>query len=432
MGEEEPARRFRRPDPGPPSRRLPVIIDAPPPGGGPRFTLGTRNRLLAVLSLIVAAALFGFVSCRGDSLRKDAAPPPASDSEAGPDLAPQGRGPDLPGDVTGTGQALQVAAGAPPGGDGSLATPFGSVQAALDVAKPGDAVRVGPGTYPGTVRSVRAGTEDRPIWVIGDRARIVPPPSGAPESSDAEKEEDSEEVASPGRLVVISHDRLVLDGLDISGGDINLFIFKSNYSRILRNNIHDAEGECVRMKYFSSHNEIAFNRIDRCGLTGFNASKRKKNGEGIYIGTAPEQRKKKNPTSDPDQSNQNHVHDNTLSPRAECVDVKEAARDNVVERNTCRGGLDPDGAGFSSRGIGTVFADNTSSDHVGAGIRLGGDKESDGLRNVVRGNRLLNNKGYGVKIEREPQEAICGNIVEGNGDGPSSEDDLDPTSPCPT
>lgn len=421
----------RRERSGPPSSQLPAIVDAPPPpGGGPHPTGGKRNRLIAVGLLLLAAALFVFVSCRGDGARKSASPDPNPGSTS--ELVPEGRGPDVPGDVAGTGRAIHVAANAAPGGDGSIGAPLPTIQAALDLAKPGEAIRVGPGTYPGTVRSVRPGTAERPIWLVGDRAKIVPPTKGGDSDSDSDEESEEEsEVANPGRLVVIAHDRVVLDGFEISGGDINLFVFKANYVRILRNNIHDAKGECVRVKYFSSYNEIANNRIDRCGLTGFDVSEDEKNGEGIYIGTAPEQRKKKNPTKDPDQSNQNHVHDNTINSPAECVDIKEAARGNLVERNTCRGGRDPDGAGFSSRGIGTVFRDNSSTDNVGAGIRLGGDEESDGIDSIVRDNRLLNNGGYGVKIEREPQEAICGNVVEDNRDGPAREDDPDPTRPCP-
>ena len=42
------------------------------------------------------------------------------------------------------------------------------------------------------------------------------------------------------------------------------------------------------------------------------------------------------------------VHDNVIRTRAECVDLKEGSELNVVERNTCSGGLDPDGSGLDS------------------------------------------------------------------------------------
>ena len=45
----------------------------------------------------------------------------------------------------------------------------------------------------------------------------------------------------------------------------------------------------------------------------------------------------------------------------ECVDVKEWARGNLVERNRCSGSDDPDGAGFSSRGDHTTVRANLST-----------------------------------------------------------------------
>jgi hypothetical protein len=100
-----------------------------------------------------------------------------------------------------------------------------------------------------------------------------------------------------------------------------------------------------------------------------------------------------------------------------------------VENNVCSGGKDPDGAGFSARGNGNVFRANTSSGNKGAGIRLGGDGDDDGLDNVVVGNRFVGNEGYGVKIRREPQRQICGNEVADN-DESASDTGADPTKPC--
>jgi hypothetical protein len=62
---------------------------------------------------------------------------------------------------------------------------------------------------------------------------------------------------------------------------------------------------------------------------------------------------------------------------------------------------------------------------------MGGDTESDGVGTIVRDNRLTDNEGYGLKIMTRPQGPICGNVVEGNGDGATNVDDIDPTHPCP-
>jgi Right handed beta helix region len=94
--------------------------------------------------------------------------------------------------------------------------------------------------------------------------------------------------------------------------------------------------------------------------------------------------------------------------------VKEAASRNRVEHNRCAGSDDPDGAGFSSRGDRTTFRANISTRHAGAGIRLGGDRPTQGLHNTVVGNILADNAGYGLKVLRSPQGRIAANTFARN------------------
>jgi hypothetical protein len=96
--------------------------------------------------------------------------------------------------------------------------------------------------------------------------------------------------------------------------------------------------------------------------------------------------------------------DNVITPKAECVDIKEAASFNTVEDNQCSGSRDPDGAGFSSRGEHNAFIGNVSTGNRGDGIRLGGDGKTQGLHNDVIGNTLSDNRGFGLDVERSPRE----------------------------
>ena len=277
------------------------------------------------------------------------------------------------------------------------------------MAEAGHTISVGAGTYSGTVTTVRPGTSTAPIIIRGQDARITG--------------------TGTGRLINIHHSYITLEGFDISNADKGIWVQQAQGVRIINNTVHDLGGECIRLKYFASSNEVAGNRIGPCGLVGFNLSTGSKNGEGIYIGTAPEQLDR-NPTPEPDQSNSNSIHDNQVTVPAECVDIKEASTGNVVSNNTCSGSKDPDGAGFGSRGNGNFFRGNTASGGDGAGVRLGGDTETDGIDNTVEGNTLTNNAGYGVKVMRLPQRSICGNTVEGNGKGATTEGAPDPTAPC--
>jgi hypothetical protein len=343
-------------------------------------------------------------------------------STSGPDSATPGgtAGARLPAPDTGSreragarlgaavpgGRTWHVSADGATGADGSTDRPFGSIELAVAEARAGDTVMVGPGTYPG-FSTARSGRPNAPVRIVGSAAVI---------RGDGD-----------GRLVEVNHDHVTIEGFEIARADILVWVFQATGVRIVNNVLRDAAGECVRVKYFSSGNEVAGNRIERCGRD-FDAADHEKNGEGVYIGTSPEQ-VHRNPTEEPDASNNNWVHDNVVTSPAECVDIKEGASANLVESNVCSGGKDPDGAGFSARGNGNVFRANTSTDNKGAGIRLGGDNDGDGVDNVVVGNRFVGNAGYGVKIQREPQRQICGNEVADN-DEKVTNAGLDPTHPC--
>lgn len=304
-------------------------------------------------------------------------------------------------------RVLHVVASSGPG-NGSPQQPFGRIDHAVAAAQPGDVVLVHRGTYRTPFTTQRDGRADAPIRIISGGARLVGDKSG--------------------RMVQILHDHVTLERFEISDDDILIWVQGAAGVQILNNTLRDAQGECVRIKYFSRYTEVAGNRITGCGQRGFSLADRRKNGEGIYIGTAPEQRHR-NPTDEPDASNSNYVHDNVIRTRAECVDVKESAANNLVTRNHCSGSQDPDGAGFSSRGRFTIFRENVAIGNAGAGIRLGGDAADDGIQSLVLRNQLLANKGYGVKVQREPQRQICGNTVDANQAG-ATNGRTDPEDPC--
>ena len=55
-------------------------------------------------------------------------------------------------------------------GNGTASSPFGAVQTAIDVAQPGDTVRVRTGTYKESIRTVRSGAAKAPITIRSDDA----------------------------------------------------------------------------------------------------------------------------------------------------------------------------------------------------------------------------------------------------------------------
>jgi hypothetical protein len=85
-------------------------------------------------------------------------------------------------------------------GTGTTAAPFGSIQAALQAAQPGDTITVQPGTYNELLTSVRDGHADGPITIRAAEGR------------------GSVVVARTGQVASIRHAHLVVDGLVFDGG----------------------------------------------------------------------------------------------------------------------------------------------------------------------------------------------------------------------
>src|SRR3989344_5104949 len=312
-------------------------------------------------------------------------------------------------------------------------SPVESIQKAIDNAQPGETIKLLPGVYNQDFVSKRSGTAEKPITITGSKDVVV-------------------KGGGKARVIEINHDHIILskftvDGLHGDSGRVEGYRDKLIYVlgksarkgvtglKILSMNIKNAGGECVRLRYFAQNNEIAYNSINRCGIVDFEFKGGGKNGEGIYIGTAPEQLKDgKNPTSDIDESNNNWIHHNNIDTEGnECVDIKEGSSQNIVEYNNCTGQKDKESAGLDSRGNKNIFRYNEVYGNLGAGIRLGGDEDSDGINNDVYGNIIRNNSAGGVKFQRSPQGKVCDNKMEGNsgGDAVGSEaEEFNPTKSC--
>ncbi|WP_414473413.1 hypothetical protein [Microvirga sp. M2] len=324
---------------------------------------------------------------------------------------------------------------APSGGmaaTGSRSDPLQSIQAALERAMPGDTIVLAPGRYFQDIRTVRNGQPGHPIVVTGGRGAIL---SGA----------------GANRIVQINHDYIELHGFTIDGRHSaaegkNSYRDKLIYAigsqpgdgvtglRIVHMNLRNAGGECVRLRYYAQRNEIANSTIENCGIHDFVYKEGGKNGEGVYIGTAPEQLGQRGaPDASIDRSDANWIHHNTFNTRGnECVDIKEGSSGNIVEHNRCTGQRDRKSAGLDSRGSGNTFRYNDVYGNRGAGIRFGGDRSGDGIGNNAYSNTLRDNEVGSLKIQRGPQGRICGNAVSGKSTGlrGARGEAIDPRRPC--
>lgn len=313
-----------------------------------------------------------------------------------------------------------VSANGEDGGSGiSADKPWRTIQKAVDIAEPGDVINLSEGEYFQDVVTRRNGTAQAPIVVTGPQTAVMRGGGNA-------------------RVIEVNHNYIsfvgfTVDGLHGSSDSKSGYRDKLVYilgkgarsgvvgTKVFNLTLRDAGGECLRLRYFAQGNEIAYNTFFNCGRYDFAFKGGGKNGEGVYVGTAPEQVEDgKNPTTDPDQSNNNWIHHNKFDTQGnECVDIKEAASGNIVEYNSCTGQKDKNSGGMDSRGDGNIFRYNEIFGNRGAGVRLGGDDKTAGINNDVYGNTVRDNAVGGIKIQRYPQGKICGNKMEGNAQGNS-------------
>ena len=293
------------------------------------------------------------------------------------------------------------------------------IQKAVDIASPGDTIELLPGEYYQDVVTKKDGLKDQPITIRGPKTAVI-------------------KGAGKPRIFEINHSYITLDGFTVDGHfkeadekssyrDKLIYIIGIIPEKVMTNikivnlDLKNAGGECVRLRYLIQNSEIAYNSILACGISDFEFNDGGKNGEGVYIGTAPEQLKDgKNPTAKIDRSNNNWVHHNQFNTQGnECVDIKEGSSFNLIENNRCTGQKDINSGGMDSRGNDNIFRYNEIYDNLGAGVRLGGDNKKDGINNQVYGNKIINNQSGGISFQRMPQGQICGNEMQDNAKGNS-------------
>jgi len=318
-------------------------------------------------------------------------------------------------------------------GTGAATAPFRTINRALAAAGPGETVVLRPGTYDEHVVTVRPG-----VTITGPRDAVL---RGAPTS---------------GRVLEVRHDDTTLHGFTIDGAvcaelvedcfrDKGIYVQSTvphdgvSGTRILGMRVANLGGECIRLKYLATRNLVADNEIGPCGIHDFAIPNpgQGQNGEGVYIGTAPEQLDR-NPTPEPDASDANEVRGNTIDTRgAECVDIKEGARGNVVEHNTCTGQQPRNGGSgaMDARGPANAFRHNVIQHNAAAGVRIGGDRPGDAVGTHVEHNVITDNAGGGIKVQDPgPHGRICGNLVRDNAGGAAVGAHAatigDPTAPC--
>ena len=274
---------------------------------------------------------------------------------------------------------------------GSVDKPLKTLQKALDLAQPGTTIKLADGVYPDVAVTKQPGTALTPI--------IIEPVAGAHPIFDSNN--------FNGVTLLIGHSYYVVRGLEIRNTKVGARIEYATGVIFENNKIHDTGNEGMKLHFLSSHNIIRNNTIYNTGLYG--------NGEGIYVGTAPEQRLRY--LGQPDVNTYNLITGN------EGVDVKEDCSFNTVSDNIVHEAWDANSGGIDVRGDANYFYNNQSYNGAGAGFRAGGDITDSpiygagyhyGKDNVFRNNVSYNNALHGYKFMWGPQDANGSNTSSGD------------------
>src|SRR5699024_4587958 len=164
-----------------------------------------------------------------------------------------------------------------------------SLRTALGSARPGDVIRLAPGTYEGEFTARAAGTADAPITLCGDRDAVLD--GGEPDAGYTL------------HLDGASHWHLL--GFSLTGGQKGLMLDGTEHSVIEGLSVTDTGDEAIHLRTHSSHLPVVGNHVSGTGL------RKPKFGEGIYIGSA-ESNWEELTGGEPDASDDNLIEDNRI------------------------------------------------------------------------------------------------------------------------
>ena len=323
--------------------------------------------------------------------------------------------------------------------------PGQSIQAAIELAQPGDTIELKDGEHTEDVVTVRDGEPDKRITITGSREAVL------------------KGTGKEGRLFQVHHDYITVNGITLDGKigpgdkeehfvDKGLYAHGNRQTRVIKKygqefrsaidglivsnlKIINFGGECVRLRDHVTSAEMFGCHIQNCGVWDFVFGNMESvNGESIYIGTSQNQwMDGKNYVDGPDECKYIHVHHNVLLSEANELDVKESSSHILVEHNVCSTQKDPNSACLDSRSDKVIFRYNEVHGNEGAGVRIGGHTHEGhvyGQEVEVYGNIFSDNAQGAIKVQTGENthkmcENTCRNGCEIGGSAADSYQDIE-------
>jgi hypothetical protein len=203
--------------------------------------------------------------------------------------------------------------------------------AALAAARPGQTIRLAPGTYAGAFLARAAGTATAPITVTGPATAILTNPESSGTNPGCSMPADGFDPGYGFWLYGAPYWRLT--GFTVAGAKKGIIIDASPHVTVDGVYVHDIGDEGVHFRRSSADGIIQNSRIEDTGRA------QPEYGEGVYLGSANSNWSCYGDTDGIDASDRVQVLNNRVGPNvaAEHVDVKEGTVGGVIRGNTWNG-----------------------------------------------------------------------------------------------
>ncbi|WP_301130436.1 right-handed parallel beta-helix repeat-containing protein [Streptomyces cacaoi] len=269
---------------------------------------------------------------------------------------------------------------------------------ALASASPGDTVQLADGTYSGTFRTTRAGTESEPVTLTGSADAVLKASGGY-------------------GLHLDGAGHWNLRGFTVTGGQKGIVMDGADGVHIEGVTVHDLDMEAVHWRNSSSDGSIRDSTIRDTGHDGRGM------GEGVYVGSAG------GTGDDGDRSDNILIADNTLGPGigGENIDIKEGTTGARITGNTFDGsgltGANYDDSWVDIKGNDVLVENNTGKNTTNNGYETHSQEDGWGCGTVFRGNHsdlrgATGDGRYAINVTHYdadscPVTVAAGNTVEG-------------------
>ncbi|MGW4945195.1 cellulose binding domain-containing protein [Actinoplanes sp. NPDC004185] len=205
------------------------------------------------------------------------------------------------------------------------------LSAALAAARPGQTIRLAPGTYRGAFLGRVAGTAAAPITLTGPATAILTNPESSGTNPGCSVPAAGFDPGYGFWLYGAAH--WTLSGFTVTGAAKGIMIDASPHVTIDGVFVHDIGDEGVHFRRSSADGVIRDSRIERTGTA------QPQYGEGIYLGSATSNWSCYGNTGGIDASDRIQVLNNRVGPdvAAEHLDVKEGTVGGVIRGNIWNG-----------------------------------------------------------------------------------------------